>query len=68
MDQTCFMHNVLGEVFLRDVQLIHSGAGEPGMGPSTNARTSSHERSSSPILQETSEGEVHGTVQREKEY
>ena len=68
MDRTRFMRNALGEVFLRDVQLIHSSAGEPGMGPLTNAPTSSREWSSSPILQETSKGEVHGTLQREKEY
>ena len=23
MDKTCFLHNALGEVFVRDVQVIH---------------------------------------------
>jgi hypothetical protein len=68
MDRTRFMYNALEQVFIRDVQLIHSGTGEPGMGPSTNAPTSSPERSFSPSLQENSEVQERGTVQREKEY
>ena len=38
------------------------------MGPSTNASTSCREHSPSPILQQTSKGEVHGTLWREKQY
>jgi hypothetical protein len=53
-------------VFGRDVQVIHSGAKGPSVGPSTDAPTSSREQSPFHILQQTGEGEVHGTAQRGK--
>jgi hypothetical protein len=68
MDRTRFLHNELGDVFGRDVQVIHSGAGEPSAGPSIDAPTSSHEQSPSYILQQTGKREVHGTAGREKQY
>jgi hypothetical protein len=68
MDRTRFLHNELGYVFGRDVQVVHSGAGEPSAGSSTDTPTSSREQSPSHILQQTSEDEVHGTVGRGKQY
>jgi hypothetical protein len=66
MDMTRFLHNALEDVFGRDVQVIHSGAKGPSVGPSTDAPTSSREQSPFHILQQTGEGEVHGTAQRGK--
>jgi hypothetical protein len=43
MDRTCFLHNVLEDVFAKDVQVIHSGPRGPSVGPSTDAPTSSRE-------------------------
>jgi hypothetical protein len=50
MDRTWFPHNTLGDVFGRDVQVILSGAEGPSAGPSTDAPTSSRERSPFHIL------------------
>ena len=68
MDRTRFLHNTLGDVFGRDVQVILSGAEGPFVGSSTDAPTSSRERSSFYILQQIGEGEVHGTTRRGKQY
>jgi hypothetical protein len=51
MDRTRFLYNALGDVFSRDVQVIHSGAGGLAAGSSTDAPTSSREQSPFHILQ-----------------
>jgi hypothetical protein len=68
MDRTCFLHNALGDMFGRDVQVIYSGAGGPFAGPSTDAPTSSRAQPSIHILQYTGEGEIHGTTRKRKPY